>query len=126
MNLYAVCFLGNTGYAVGATGTCVKSIDGGASWIARPTGVTANLREVYFKDELIGYALGDAGMIIKTVDGGLNWKVQPGTGTGNFYAANFTDDGKAIIGGTTTAGTNNMATLADESNDYASASGTTV
>ena len=83
-------------------------------------GTPANLREVYFKDELIGYALGDAGMIIETVDGGLNWKVQPGTGTGNFYAANFTDDGKAIIGGTTTAGTNNMATLSDESNDYAS------
>jgi RHS repeat-associated protein len=118
--LYAVYFVGNTGFAVGSAGTIVKTTDGGNTWAALTSGVSAILREVYFKDELIGYAMGDGGVIIKTVDGGANWKVQPGTATGNFYAANFTNDGKAILGGTSVSGSPNMANLTDDSFDYGS------
>lgn len=116
--LYSVYFVGSTGYAVGAGGAIIKTINNGSSWTALSSGVSTVLREVYFKDQLTGYAMGDGGTILKTVDGGANWKLQPGTGTGNFYAANFTNDGKAIIGGTSASGSANMANLNDESNDY--------
>ena len=47
-------------------------------WEYQNTGITNNLRGIYFLDETTGFAVGDAfapnsAPILKTVDGGMNW-----------------------------------------------------
>lgn len=49
-----------------------------AQWEYQNTGITNNLRGIYFLDETTGFAVGDAfapnsAPILKTVDGGMNW-----------------------------------------------------
>jgi photosystem II stability/assembly factor-like uncharacterized protein len=61
------------GYAVGDTGTILKSTDAGATWSALTSGTTQNLYDVYFFDEAEGVAVGDGGTIRRTTDGGANW-----------------------------------------------------
>lgn len=67
-----------TGYAVGRTGTILKTLDAGESWDKLRDGNNPiNPREYYnqvvFLDEDTGYIVGDNGLIKKTVDGGDTW-----------------------------------------------------
>ncbi len=53
-----------------------------AQWEYQNTGITNNLRGIYFLDETTGFAVGDAfapseAPILKTVDGGMNWILKP-------------------------------------------------
>lgn len=61
---------GLIGYAVGAAGTVLKTIDGGNSWQSQNSGVSATLRSVHFVDANVGYAVGDNGTVLKTTTGG--------------------------------------------------------
>ncbi|MCI0448282.1 MAG: YCF48-related protein [Chlorobi bacterium] len=62
---------GNTGYAVGYSGSVLKTTDGGVSWSPQTSGTSAVLRSVNFIDSLTGYAASDGGVIIKTTNGGV-------------------------------------------------------
>jgi photosystem II stability/assembly factor-like uncharacterized protein len=42
------------------------------NWFVQYSETSANLRDVYFKNEKMGWAVGDS-TILKTTDGGLNW-----------------------------------------------------
>ena len=64
------------GYAVGNSGTLIKSSDGGNSWGPLSTGVSSNLYDVVFPFINYGYAVGEGGLIIKTVYGGHGWNAQ--------------------------------------------------
>ena len=63
----------NTGWAVGNTGTILKTTDAGTSWLRISSGTFNNLQSVFFVDSISGWVAGDNGTILRTTDGGLNW-----------------------------------------------------
>lgn len=68
-----------TRFDVPTSGTLLKTIDGGGSWITLNGRVgKVALSSVYFIDDINGYALGSDGTggyhtILKTIDGGTSW-----------------------------------------------------
>ena len=75
-NLNSVCFpTRDTGFAVGAYGAIVRTVNAGASWTTNTTGPVIALNSVFFVNPNTGYAVGGSGTIIETTDGGNNWKV---------------------------------------------------
>ncbi len=74
-SLYGIDFINSsTGWAVGESGTILKSTTGGITWVQQTSGVSNTLAAVDFVDSLVGYAVGnDIGIILKTTDGGLSW-----------------------------------------------------
>lgn len=77
-DLFAVtCVDNEVGWAVGSQGKVIHTEDGGWSWPAQVSGVTATLRAVSFAftddDEQVGLAVGDDGTLIATQDGGDHW-----------------------------------------------------
>jgi photosystem II stability/assembly factor-like uncharacterized protein len=65
-----------TGYAVGASGTIVKTDNGGFSWTAQDSGTQAILEAVEFRSTARGFVVGRFGRILGTLDGGQNWTVK--------------------------------------------------
>lgn len=63
----------SVGYAVGASGLVLKSLDGGANWSEISAGLAANLNSLYFVTEGFGWVVGDAGTVALTADGALSW-----------------------------------------------------
>ena len=64
------------GYAVGAHGTILKSVDAGQTWIPLSSGVNEMLQGVDFPSETVGFAVGGNGVILRTDDAGVTWKRQ--------------------------------------------------
>ena len=62
------------------------------SWTAQTSGVTNNLRDVYFTDNQTGWAVGDAGVILHTDDGGQTWSAQTSGTTLNLFSVYFIDN----------------------------------
>ena len=70
----ASCFLNaETGYAVGGSGTILKTINGGTTWTKLQSGTTKNLNSVKFTNPQTGYVVGDSGTLMKTSNGGITW-----------------------------------------------------
>ena len=63
----------NTGAAVGAGGTILRTTDGGAHWTSQTSGILNTLYGVSFKDANTGIAVGDYGTIFRTTNGGASW-----------------------------------------------------
>ncbi|MEO8075619.1 MAG: oxidoreductase [Acidobacteriota bacterium] len=69
-------------WASGASGTVLRTTDGGATWLPRPISGAGQLdfRDVDAISEQIAYALsigpGEASRLYKTVDGGARWELQ--------------------------------------------------
>ena len=70
------------GWAVGADGLILHSIDGGKNWERQPSGSTAQLNDIYFATPYIGWVAGEialdsdigtGGVILATANGGANW-----------------------------------------------------
>ena len=64
--------------AVGNNGYIIKTIDGGATWQQKSSGVIKNLTKVQFVNTLIGYATGSRysssnQILLRTTDGGNSW-----------------------------------------------------
>jgi photosystem II stability/assembly factor-like uncharacterized protein len=73
-NLSAVQFLDSqTGFAAGASGTFIKTTNGGANWSSVSTGTSFELRAVYFLNTSTGLLCGYNGTILRTTNGGSNW-----------------------------------------------------
>lgn len=63
----------DTGYAVGDSGTILKTTNG-VNWFYMPQNVTYNaFTSVWFTSSQRGYAADESGNIIETNDGGQNW-----------------------------------------------------
>lgn len=45
------------------------------NWEQVNTNTTDEIKDIYFKDELIGFAVAGQGKILKTIDSGLNWNL---------------------------------------------------
>jgi photosystem II stability/assembly factor-like uncharacterized protein len=69
-----------TGWAVGDAGTILKTNDGGETWKAQVSGVSATLYAVDFVSTTTGFVVGKSGRILRTRDGGSHW-VKLGSGT---------------------------------------------
>ena len=70
----------NVGYAVGHSGTIVKTTNRGTDWKIIRNGdkiAVSNepFRSVFFVDENKGYIVGDFGLFWRTIDGGDHWDV---------------------------------------------------
>ncbi len=94
-DLTAVHFVSaNTGWAVGASGTILKTADAGDSWASQTSGVATNLQDVRFVTTSTGIIVGSGGLILRTTDAvvwtsrtsgttnplfGVSWSVSTGT-----------------------------------------------
>ena len=56
--------------------------------------VQADLKAVFFVDELVGWAVGDDGTILDTRDGGANWEAQKRSSAASLNSVQFNSDGK--------------------------------
>jgi uncharacterized protein (TIGR03437 family) len=61
---------------VGASGTILRTTNGGATWTWLVSPTSATLNAVMFSDARTGTAVGIAGTILRTDDGGANWTRQ--------------------------------------------------
>ena len=80
-------------YAVGDSGTILKSTDSGGTWSALSSGTTQNLYDVYVFSDTEGVAVGDGGVVRRTTDGGTTWSsvssgVRDGLRSVSFSGAN--------------------------------------
>jgi photosystem II stability/assembly factor-like uncharacterized protein len=64
------------GWAVGAEGRVFATRDGGRTWAAQKSNVTADLADVKFLDKYEGWAVGAEGTLIHTTDGGALWTAE--------------------------------------------------
>jgi photosystem II stability/assembly factor-like uncharacterized protein len=81
VRLNAVSFAdARRGWAVGAEGAVLATLDGGRTWRAQESGTRSDLFDVKFFDEREGWAVGGDGVAIHTTDGGAMWRAEP-TGT---------------------------------------------
>jgi hypothetical protein len=81
-----------SGWAVGALGTILHTINGGASWVVQPAPVSARLTAVDFSDAVNGWAVGENGTILRTASAGTKWSVQSAPTSATLSAVRFTDD----------------------------------
>jgi photosystem II stability/assembly factor-like uncharacterized protein len=63
-------------WVVGASGTILKSVDGGATWIPQASNTTRHLSAVAAVDVETAWVVGEGGTILSTVDGGTSWVAQ--------------------------------------------------
>ena len=87
----------NIGYAVGAKGTVIKTIDGGANWDILPgvysIGVTADLNDLYFVSPTTGMIVGANGTALYTTDGGTNFTLSNTNIAATDVLTSVTNDG---------------------------------
>ncbi len=69
----------NTGYAVGASGTIIKTTNAGLNWVSQTSDSSGIFYSVFFTDANTGYIGGHTfstqikARILKTTNGGQNW-----------------------------------------------------
>lgn len=103
-HLYDSYFVGtNIGWAVGADGTIIRTIDGGTNWTNLTSGVSAYLFGIHFINSLKGWAVGGGGTVIKTLDGGNNWSPYTFPNSTTFKDIHFVNDTLGWIAGATSA-----------------------
>ena len=98
--LNAVNFLNvDTGYAVGDSGTIIKTINGGTNWITLSSSTTGQLSAVCFTNADVGYVVGTSysgliysGFILKTINGGTTWTTQLNTAAPSGLTSVFFSD----------------------------------
>ncbi len=62
------------GWAVGGSGTILKTENAGTSWITQSSNSSATLNSVSFSDPQNGWAVGFGGETLYTTDGGSTWR----------------------------------------------------
>jgi len=70
-----------TGFAIGTSGTLIKTSNGGETWVQGNSGVTFNLSSIYFSNTTSGWIVGNSGKILTTSDAGYTWVVNSDLGT---------------------------------------------
>ncbi len=99
IHLRGVMFQEEIGYAVGTTGRFLKSINHGQSWTTLNSGVSVDLNDVYFRDQLTGYAVGNSGKILKTNDGGATFTTEASGTTSALNDISFSSFYNGVIAG---------------------------
>jgi photosystem II stability/assembly factor-like uncharacterized protein len=81
----------NLGWAVGDSGTILKTINGGDDWVVVTSGTSERLYSVHFDDENNGWIVGDHGIIMKSINGGDDWVVVTSGTSERLYSVYFAD-----------------------------------
>lgn len=81
----------NTGTVSGNSGTILRTINGGTTWVAQTSGTSENLEGVFFTNTNAGIIVGQSGTILKTTDGGTNWVPQTSGITSTLFSVSFAD-----------------------------------
>jgi photosystem II stability/assembly factor-like uncharacterized protein len=72
---------------------CISLIASGlfvkAQWTNQNSGVTNDLRTIYFLDNNNGFAAGNGGVLRRTINGGTNWSAVVSTTTWDIYGMHF-------------------------------------
>jgi photosystem II stability/assembly factor-like uncharacterized protein len=89
----------NTGTAVGALGTILRTTNGGSDWVFQASGIKTELFGVSFPDANNGTAVGNLGNIVRTTDGGQTWSSQISGTTNLLNDVCFTDANTGTIVG---------------------------
>ena len=90
--------------AVGASGTILRTTDGGTTWTPQSSGTIWPLNGVFFTDANTGTAVGgeavEPATILRTTDGGANWFPQsvPSEAIWELYDVYFTDANTGTAG----------------------------
>lgn len=99
-NLNKVQFVDvDNGWAVGDSGTIIRTTNSGATWFNQTSGTNHTLLDVQFNNINLGWVAGgtgniwnpDSAILLKTTNSGLNWVPQLSI-KGNFYDVCFTDE----------------------------------
>lgn len=91
-------------YATGINGVVVKTTDEGATWNPVTTGISQNISDAFFSDNLTGYIVSNVatGTMLKTTDGGTTWTSMTPVDPGDDYysiTSSLTDPNTLYIGG---------------------------
>lgn len=87
------------GYAVGANGTILKTMDSGTTWVSQNSGVSTTLNCIY-AGSTNGFAVGQNGVILHTINGGNTWnKFTDKVLTANFKTILMRDGSEAFVAG---------------------------
>ncbi len=91
----------DTGWAVGAHGTVLKTIDGGESWEPQQSslGQDFGLSAVAAGDGETAWAVGDEGTVLRTLDGGQTWTSRGKGASAHLSAVQVVDAKTAWAGG---------------------------
>jgi photosystem II stability/assembly factor-like uncharacterized protein len=97
----------NQGWVVNYNGDIVHTTNGGDQWLPQSTGVSAELRSVYFTDVDNGYAVGwkpssHSPIVLRTTNGGSEWIQQQTPASEylySYYSVHFVDQNTGWIGG---------------------------
>jgi len=92
------------GYAVGRTGTILKTTDAAASWETlrngnNPLNARHRYNHVHFLSPQVGYAVGDQGLLVKTSDGGQSWQRFDTDTNADLYQIAFWAEGEGMLVG---------------------------
>lgn len=101
-DIYGSSFIdASNGWAVGRSGTVLKTTSGGAVWQYSDAGTVADLSSVSFVDASIGWVAGSQSTVRATSDGGQTWEAQsvPGTDV-DLKAISFYDEERGVAVGT--------------------------
>ncbi|TRZ63992.1 T9SS C-terminal target domain-containing protein [bacterium] len=99
-NINAIQFINpQTGYAVGAAGTIIKTTNTGINWTSLNTGSSVEIRSVYFLNSSVGIVCGYNGTILKTNNGGNNWSIVNSGTTNHLFGISFYNDSVGICSG---------------------------
>ena len=82
---------GQSGWAVGWSGTILHTTDGGQNWQNQSSGTSKSLLSVHFANSQNGWAVGWSGTILHTTDGGLNWQDQSSGTSNGLSSVHFAD-----------------------------------
>ena len=99
-HLYGTYFAdADTGWAVGAFGTILRSRDGGKSWQPQVSHTMEHLYGVHFAGTRHGWAVGRSGSIVHTSNGGDTWEPQTAAGDRPLFDVKALDSQRAWIVG---------------------------
>jgi hypothetical protein len=84
---------------VGSWGTILKTSNGGTTWVSQVSGISDDLRGLFFLDENRGFAVGVLDNILKTTNGGAAWSlIHSGYGI-DFNSVWFRDQNTGYVAG---------------------------
>jgi len=81
----------NNGFAVGSTGTILRTTDGGNNWDILTSGTNDDFYGVSFVDANTGTVVGNFGAILRTTDAGNHWTIQRDGMADVLFGVSFSD-----------------------------------
>ena len=89
----------NVIFGVGTNGTIISSVNSGANWSVRQSGLDVNYRATQFRTATLGYIVGDRGLFLVTSNGGTSLINRSRPVSGAFHDLAFTTNAFGYIAG---------------------------